>query len=98
MNKPTPGPMRIDEGVDEDRGAFVFDQHDRIVAEFYEGEGVPHEEMVANARAWVEARDAVETLEKIRHVIKYAPLLQHERLQAIDKLLDEPATGGKEST
>lgn len=63
--KPTPGPYRIDE-FDNGRGCFVRDSHAAIIAEFYEGDAVSHDQMLANARAWVDGMSVLGKLPRLR--------------------------------
>jgi hypothetical protein len=85
--KPTPGPYRIDEFANG-RVCFVRDKHAAIIAEFYEGDSISHEETLANARAWVEGIAAMEKLERIRSAMESASI-PSDALLEIESILDE---------
>ena len=51
---------------------------------------ISHEQARANAEAWIAGVAALEKLRRMRQVLRDEPLLTNERMQAIDKILDEP--------
>ena len=68
MIKPTPGPYEIHDSVTKSSvGVSSQSRRRTCIATFWRDTGDDKKEQAeANARAWVEGREAVETLERIR--------------------------------
>ena len=71
MSKPTPGPYRVNNFACGVHVRGNDDGTDVPIASFWNGDALlpaNHERAEANARAWVEGREAAATLEKIRAI------------------------------
>jgi hypothetical protein len=89
--KPTPGPYRVNEfacGVHvraNDEGTDV------PIASFWDSDALrrpSRERARANARAWVEGRDAMDRLARIRAIMKSTTWVE-EKLSKVHSILDE---------
>jgi hypothetical protein len=93
MSKPTPGPYTVVTGCDS--AEVTADNHRMTIATFHaewcdEYDRLPKAE--ANARAWVEGREAAEKLDRIRRVRDDWLRDEHSDTNAIELLshiLDE---------
>lgn len=90
MIKPTPGPYQVVTGCDS--AEVTADNHRITIATFHadwcdDYDRLPKAE--ANARAFVEGRAAVETLEKIRVAYKDDSLCDELLVIAVGQILDE---------
>lgn len=88
--KPTPGPYHITRGaLNKSDGPVVCGDDGVMAIAMFLDFGIGKEQQEANARAWVEGREAMEKLERIRAAYKDDSLCDELLVIAVGQILDE---------